>query len=131
MFLDANVFIHAYDSTDGPGQACSKLLRQISSQQQRATTNWLVLNEVVYYYVKAGRLAHAVQFWNTACRNIGLTILPIDSQVARHVIHFIQLGLAPTDAFHAATMKAHQIGVLCSYDKAFDKIEGIRRVEPQ
>jgi predicted nucleic acid-binding protein len=131
VFLDANIFIHAYNSKDAKGQACSALLRSVSSCSQRATTSWLVLNEVAYYYLKSGRLPSALQFWETATLNPGLQILPIDAQVGRHALHFLRMGLAPSDAFHAAAMKANSIQVLCSYDKGFDKIEGIRRVEPK
>jgi len=34
------------------------------------------------------------------------------------------------NSFHVAVAQAHGIGTLCSYDKDFDKVAGIERIEP-
>ncbi len=131
MFLDANIFIYARarGSTNAP--ACATLLRDITLGSQHATTSWLVVNEVVNFYVRDGQLEAALKAFDAIRGLPNLEILPLDARSGAHLAYYLRAGLLTSDASHAAAMKAHQIGVLCSYDKGFDKIEGIRRVEPR
>ncbi len=131
MFLDANVFIHAHDGIGTHGRASMALLQDISKGSQRAKTSWLVVNEVIHYCSRTGRLDMALRHLEMVREMPNLKILAIDASVASHVAHFLRSGLATSDAFHAATMRANRIDVICSFDKGFDKIEGIRRVEPK
>jgi predicted nucleic acid-binding protein len=39
-------------------------------------------------------------------------------------------GLKPRDAIHAATAMENRITVIVSYDKDFDRIRELKRVEP-
>ncbi len=131
MFLDANIFIYSRGSGDSRGPACRTLLRDVVAGAQHATTSWLVVNEVVNFYLRGGQLDAALNAFD-AIRGIpNLEILPLDAKGGAHVAHYLRSGLITSDAFHAATMKAHGIGVLCSYDRGFDKVEGVRRMEPK
>jgi predicted nucleic acid-binding protein len=60
-----------------------------------------------------------------------LDLLAVDKKAAQTVPEFFKSGLEPRDAMHAATMKANSIETICSYDRAFDKIKGIKRQEPK
>ncbi len=131
MFLDANIFIYARGRGSSHAPACAALLRDISLGHQHATTSWLVVNEVVNYYLRDGQLDAALAALDIISKMPNLEVFALDQLAGSHVSHYLRLGLITSDAFHAATMKAHQIGVLCSYDKGFDRVEGIRRVEPK
>ncbi len=132
VFLDTNIFIHAYDTPrEWKGKDSAKLIERIIKGEQKAATSYLVLNEVLYYYMREGRDEEAKRFWDNATNMHNLSILPIDQKAGAHVMEFISEGLDATDAFHAAVMAANGIETICSYDKAFDKIKGIKRQEPK
>lgn len=131
MFLDANIFIHSREVSDPRGRSCRSLLDQIAAGTQRATTSWLVVNEVVNFYIRTNHLDAALRCLEMIRGLPNLDILPLDSRTGTHVAYYLHSGLLTSDAFHAATMKAHQIQVLCSFDKGFDKVDGIRRMEPK
>lgn len=131
MFLDTNVFIHAYDTSTSKGKDSYRLLERITKGEQRACTSWLVLNEMVYFFQKEGRVEKAKMAWENATTMHNLAILPIDQKAAMHVVKFVSEGLIATDAFHAAVMAANGIETICTYDKAFEKIKGIKRQEPK
>jgi len=131
MFLDSNIFLNAYLSPAPNGKACFNLLKKINSGEQNATTSPLVLDEVLY--IALGKKDHefAQYVWNNMHNIKNLTFLPIDMKVTAHVMHYVKSGLQPRDAFHAATMKANGISIICSYDKSFDGIKGIKRQTPK
>ena len=131
MFIDANIFIDAKLSSSREGQSCVALLRKINSGEQNAVTSPLVLNEVLYTINGLRGLDAAERAWNNIQHINNLSILPIDQKVMAHVIGYMKSGLEPQDAFHAATMKANGIHTICTYDKGFDKILGIKRIEPK
>ena len=131
MFLDSNVFIHALSSRGRDAEVCARLLKRIHSGEQYACTSPLVLDEV--FYVMRGRLGMGAGkgAWERILAIKNLTLLPIDSKVVAYVMPFIEGGLEPHDAFHAAVMKANGLSVICSYDKDFDKVKGIKRQAPK
>ncbi|MCL5125532.1 MAG: type II toxin-antitoxin system VapC family toxin [Deltaproteobacteria bacterium] len=131
MFIDANVFIRATLSGGKEGQSCTALLRRINSGEQNAVTSPLVLSEVLHIIKGLRGLEAAERAWNSIQRVNHLSILPIDQKVMTYVISYVKSGLEPQDAFHAATMKANGIDTICSYDKGFDRISGIKRKEPK
>jgi predicted nucleic acid-binding protein len=40
-------------------------------------------------------------------------------------------GLRPRDAIHAATAIENKITTIVSYDRGFDSVGGLKRIEPQ
>lgn len=131
MFLDANIFIHAHTTKSREGELCAILLKRIETGEQKAHTSVLVMNEVLFIIKKARGFTLAEKAWNEIFALPNLEILPIDSAVLSKVIPFVKDGLEPTDAFHAACMKANGISTICSYDTGFDKISSIIRQEPK
>lgn len=131
MFLDANIFIYAYQSNDPRGKACLSLLSRIIKGKQKASTSWLVFDEMLFYFQKTGRHEKGKLSWENATSMPNLFILPLDQKAGMQVMKFVSAGLDATDAFHAAVMAANGVETICSYDKAFDKIKGIKRQEPK
>ena len=39
-------------------------------------------------------------------------------------------ALTARDAVHAAVVQLHGIRAICSYDRDFDQVEGVERIEP-
>ena len=129
MFLDANIFIHAYHNRQIEGKECGELLGRVRAGE-RAVTSPLVIAETTRFLEYHVGKDYAVR----SSRNIlgipNLQILEIDKKTAELAINYFEQGLEPHDAFHAALMKQNGIQTICSYDKDFDKIKEFKRKEP-
>ena len=131
MFIDANVFIQAYISKDKRGRNSKKFLSRLMKGEQVAVTSPLVFDEVIYVILTKFGENIAKKVWNNMIKIQNLKICVIDEKTMSYVMHFIEEGLEPRDAFHAATMYLNGITTICSYDKHFDNIKGIKRQEPK
>ncbi len=130
MFIDANVFIHAYDSGGRQKASCLALLERIRRAEIRAQTSTLVLNEVLYYFQEDDDET-AIRIFINICRTPHLQVLGVESTCLAHVPELVRQGLTASDAYHAAVMKCNGIDTICSYDKGFDRIPSISRQEPK
>ncbi len=131
MFLDANVLIHAYGMSDPKGQACASLMARIITGEQKATTSVMVINEVLYYFSQSDGTQRAKEVWSNIQNISNLKILSVNEEMVKKALLYMENGLDTTDAFHVAVMDSDNTSVICSYDKAFDKIKTIRRQEPK
>jgi predicted nucleic acid-binding protein len=131
MFIDANVFIHAYISKDTKGRDSKKFLSRLINGEQVAITSPLIFDEVIHVILMNFDKKNAKNVWNNMIKIQNLKIYAIDEKTMSYVMHFIEEGLEPRDAFHAATMYVNGITTICSYDKHFDNIKGIKRQEPK
>ncbi len=131
MFLDANVFIHAYDSKGRENKECKSQLRRVITGEMRAQTSALVLNEVLHFFLSNRSKQRAKEVFSSISRMPNLAMLPVDGKMLGCVLRFIDNGLGTTDAYHAATMVSNGVDVICSYDSGFDLAKGIRRQLPK
>ena len=131
MFIDANIFITAFLSAGQKGKNIEHFFSRIKSGEQKATTSPLVMDEVFHVISNKQDYEYATSVWKKMLSMPNLTLLPVDAKAASFFLEFSSQGLEPRDALHVATMKAHGILTICSYDKAFDIISSIKRQEPK
>jgi len=134
QFLDANVILR-YLTRDDPEKAgrCLELFRRADRGQVELTTSEAVLAEVVYV-LASPRLYHLpperIRDLLLPILNLrGLKLLSrplyrraLDIYAAHHVDF--------EDALAVAHMEQQGITEIVSYDKHFDRVEGVKRVEP-
>ncbi|MFH1306321.1 MAG: type II toxin-antitoxin system VapC family toxin [Candidatus Micrarchaeota archaeon] len=130
MFIDANIFITQVFERDEDSKI-ARFLKRIYTGEQKACTSPLVMDEVFYFFCNNKNEKTAEKVWKRILSMPNLSILPVDKKTASFFLEFSSQGLESRDALHAATMKAHGISTICSYDKAFDKIKSIKRQEPK
>ena len=132
MFLDANIFIYAFDTKEGDKKiACQNLLRSIISKKTNAHTSVLVLNEVHYFFLNSQNAKRANAIIKNILSYTNLSILSLDKELFFLVAQYTEDGLLTTDAFHVASMNINSISTICSYDKGFDSIKSIKRQVPK
>ena len=134
MFLDANVILR-FLTRDDPEKAqhCFELLQRCDRGEVELTTSESVIAEVVYV-LASPRLYHLPP------RRIHDLLLPIINLrglrlSSRHLYrralgHYARRGIDFADALTVAHMEQEGISEIVSYDRHFDRIEGISRLEP-
>jgi predicted nucleic acid-binding protein len=135
-YLDANVFIR-YISQDDEAKAadCLRLFERLSHDEEECFITESVVGEVVYvltspalgYLLAAEGLGDALrpllQFPSIELPNKTRCLRALDIYSERPFLGF-------EDALIIAHMEAEGIGEVYSYDRDFDRVPGLTRVEP-
>ena len=131
MFIDANIFIIAALGKNSKARKCREFLRKIEKGEQKSFTSVLVLDEVLNSIeVHTGSVEKAISGLKKFLMLPNLKICEVNAGQLADSLQFFKKGLRPRDALHVAAMREHGISTILSYDKDFDSIEGIKRMEP-
>jgi len=130
-FLDANVPMYAAGRAHSAKGPCLDLLRRVATGEVDAATDVEVLQEILHRFCALGRIDDGVRLFDHVVQVVPV-ILPVDledAMSARRLLARIA-SITARDAIHAAVMRRHGIEVIYSFDRHFDAVPGIRRVEP-
>jgi predicted nucleic acid-binding protein len=90
-----------------------------------------MLQEILHRYRAIRRWPEGRGVYDLA-RQIVLIVIPITTEVvnlARRLLDEYE-GLMARDALPAAVARIHGAQAICSYNRDFDEIAGLRRIEP-
>lgn len=130
--IDANVILR-FLLNDNPNQAerCSQLLQRVESGTEQVFLPDLVIADVVWTLEK---------FYHQSRTRIRELLLPMlllrgmrlsSKSVARKALDwYVEKNIDWTDAFVAAKMAAENRVEIYSYDRHFDRLPGIKRIQP-
>jgi len=129
--LDTNIFLYAAGGPHPQKEACARVLQRVADGSLEATVNSEVLQEILYVLSRRGKL-------DEAARLIGYIaalfpdLLPVGHEDVLEACKLLRQapGLSVRDAIHAATMKRNGLKRIISVDLDFDRISGIRRLDP-
>ena len=132
-FLDTNILVR-YLTGDDPqkAQASFELLVRVERGEEPVVTTDLVIAETVFvlqsksYSLSRDRIRELVE---PVIEMRGLR-LPQKSLYYRVFDLYCQKRISFTDAYNAAYMASQGLTEIYSYDKDFDRIESVVRVEP-
>lgn len=132
ILVDANILMYAAGAAH-PNKAPSiRFLEAVAEGTIDAALDAETLQEILHRYRHLGRWAEGHKLYNLA-RQIFSTILPITAEVLDTAVPILDSD--PTfmarEALHAAAVKVHSMESICSYDRDFDRVKGLRRIEPQ
>jgi predicted nucleic acid-binding protein len=132
-FVDTNIFLRFLVNDDPEkADACEALFREAISGKKDLMTSEMVIAEIIwvlesYYELEKSAIRELVEkilnTKNLTCPNSGIIISALAFYVEKN-IDFI-------DAYNAFVMKRDQIGAIYSFDKHFDRVDWIERVEPK
>lgn len=131
ILLDANVLMYAA-GTEHPNKASSlALLERVARGSVDAGADVEVLQEVVHRYRAIGRWQDGRHVFDLA-RKIVPTWHQVDLVVLDRARELLEddTTLTARDALHAAVYFLVGASALCSFDRDFDRIPGLRRIEP-
>ncbi|CCF85380.1 PIN domain-containing protein [Nitrolancea hollandica] len=135
-FLDTNVFLR-YLTADDPikAKATYALFQQLKAGRVQATTSEVVIAEVCYVLSSRAHFnlhPHEIQARLQPVVTVKGLKLPSRRRLLRALDVYARYpSLDFEDALIAAQMEQSGISTLVSYDRGFDKLGWITRVEPE
>ena len=105
------------------------LLEQLVASNERLVTNAEVLQEILHRYSRIDRRSAIGPAFQTL-RGIVDEVLAIEERDLLEAKNILleTTSLSARDALHAATMKRHRVETILSFDRGFDRVDGIERI---
>lgn len=131
ILIDTNVIMYAAGAMHPHKQASVALLERVADGELEAAIDAEVLQEILHRYRAIGRWEEGRNVYDLT-RRIFPNVVPVTADVvdrARLLLDRDSLIMA-RDALHAAVVMGGHFEALCSYDRDFDRIEGLVRREP-
>src|SRR5580704_16343013 len=105
------------------------ILRRLAAHGERLVTDAEVFQEILHRY-SAIRRAEAIQPAFDLLNGVVDEVFPIDLacvELAKSLL-LAYSGLSSRDAIHVASIKAHNVPALVSFDAGFDCVTGLDRI---
>jgi predicted nucleic acid-binding protein len=130
MYVDSNIFIFASIDNGELGDRCTHILEMISQRKIVCACSYLVVDEVAYILKKNVGKEDALVIIK-AILSLPLRWIDVNRSVIIGMVEQMEnMELDPRDSIHLASMKAHGIGSILTYDRDFEGIDGITRIPP-
>jgi predicted nucleic acid-binding protein len=129
ILLDANVPMYLVGADHPNKVATRRMLERAATDRERLVTDAEVFQEILHRYVAIAR-RDAIQPAFDALNAVVDEVFAVDAGAVERAKDLV-LGytrLSARDALHVATMQAHGIGRIMSFDAAFDVVPGITRI---
>ncbi len=131
ILVDANILMYAAGATHSNKAPSAAYLRRVARGEVEAVLDAEALQEILHRYRAIGRWPQGRLVYDAA-RRLFPTVIPVDEDVldiARKLMDSYEV-LVARDALHAAVALQHKALAICSYDRDFDQISGLTRIEP-
>jgi len=131
ILIDANILMYAAGAEHPNKAPSAAYLLRIASGEIEATLDTESLQEILHRYRSIGRWAQGRHVYDAA-RRLFPVVLPITAEsldLARKLMDKHE-RLDARDALHAATALHHEAEAICSYDRDFDLLDELTRIEP-
>lgn len=134
LYVDSNIFVYPiiYDEEAIPEARRSReFLLEVARGKVEAYTSILTWDEVTWILRRLYGVDDSINHGRKLLMFPKLRLVPVKRTTVLKAQEITErYRLKPRDAIHAATALENNIGTIVSYDKDFDEIEGIKRVEP-
>jgi hypothetical protein len=130
ILVDANVPMYLVGADHPNKTAALRMLERAVSSRERLVTDAEVFQEILHRYVAIGR-HDAIQPAFDALRGVVDETFPVGVETVERAKDLV-LGygrLSARDAIHVATMQAHGVTRIMSFDTGFDLVPGLTRLQ--
>jgi uncharacterized protein len=130
-FIDSNIFIYAVGKEHPLKPGCIALIQRIRSGKITAVISTEIIQEILYRFQSIKNLPTGIQLSQAAIQLCSI-ILPVTETDLSRAIDILETSptIQTRDAFHAAVMLNNDLREIVSTDSHFDRIPGIRRLDP-
>ncbi|MBS7635525.1 type II toxin-antitoxin system VapC family toxin [Candidatus Bathyarchaeota archaeon] len=134
LYIDSNVFLYPIIYEVGAVEEAKRsrdLLLRIALGDVEACTSIITWDEVVWVVRRVFGLEPSIEQGKRFLTFPNLKFLAVKKSIILRAQEILEkYGVKPRDAVHAATAIENKITNIASYDKDFDVIKGIKRIEP-
>ncbi len=133
LYVDSNAFIYPliYDPEVGEARRSREFLERIASGKVMACTSSLSWNELVWVVRKVDNVKASARAGRLFLSFPRLKFLAVTKGTMLRAQEIMErYGLKPRDSIHAASALENDVTTIVSYDTDFDRVDGLRRVEP-
>jgi predicted nucleic acid-binding protein len=109
-------------------QPCLELLRAVGAGDAEGRTSTAALEEV-WFLELSGRIGDLTGLTSRAYDTF-TPLLPVTDEAFRRALALESEQLGANDRLHAGTCLANGIEIVVSADAGFDRVRGLRRVDP-
>ena len=131
-FLDTNIILrHLLADHDAQSPRATQFLRRVESGDIRVVSSHIVIFEAVFTLQRTYRQSKAA-ISEAMLSLIDLPGIRMNGKpLLREALRiFVDANVSFADAYHAALMIGQGMSEVVSFDKDFDRIAGIDRIEP-
>jgi len=132
ILVDTNIPMYAAGRDHPFKAAAQRALMAIAEAPEAFVTNAEVFQELLHRYLTGERPERAWRLLDSFQRLMSGRILAIDEDTLLQLARLEGLSPRPSarDLVHIACMRQHGIGRILSFDRDFDGLPGISRVDP-
>lgn len=130
-FLDANIFMYAVGREHPHKRPCVRLLERLAEEEWEGATDSEALQEILYRYWHLGLAPQGITLVERVVQIVP-SILPVERTDVLLAADLLRqhAAIEPRDAIHAAVMVNNGLDRIYSFDRHFDRVEGLKRLEP-
>lgn len=131
ILVDSNILMYAAGADHAHRAPSVAFLESVARDEVEAGLDTEVLQEILHRYRALNRWHDGRQVYDRA-RILFPVVFPVTEVVldrARGLLDDYP-GLMARDALHAAVVELNHLEAICSFDRDFDAIPTIRRIEP-
>jgi predicted nucleic acid-binding protein len=131
-FLDTNVLVRHFTQDNAiQSPRATAYLRRIEDGDVRVRTEPTVIFETVYLLEKLYKIPRTI-VRDSVLDLLDLTgiVMPGKVRIRDAFVLYIERNLPFADAYHIAAMRAVGSNEIVTFDREFDRIPGIQRIEP-
>ena len=131
-FVDANIPIYAAGREHQYKGPCARIIRAIANNPAYFMTDAEVLQELMHHYRRANRWATGREILHRFETLLQGRIEPTYSEDVSQAARMADEGLQSSsrDLVHASVMRRCGTSLCISADRDFDRIPGVRRLDP-
>ncbi len=131
ILIDTNVIMYAAGAPHPHKGPSVRLLEQVATGEVEATIDAEVLQEILHRYRAIHRWEEGKQVYDLT-RQLFPVVLPVTAEILDRARQLLDTEgtIMARDALHAAVVIQERLEGVCSYDRDFDRIEGLVRREP-
>lgn len=133
LFIDSNVPMYAVGNDQQRKLDAYRLLERAIAAGERLVTDAEVFQEILHRYAAIGRREAIEPAFAALATWVDVTfaITIDDVRLAKEIVA-TSPHLSARDAIHVATMRRHAVDRILSFDRGFDRVDGLSRLgEPR
>lgn len=130
VFIDSNVPMYVAGRDHALKAPATTFLERVRNGEIEACTSTEVLQEILYRYAGLDRLDLASEVYSLFVE-ICPVVLPVTLADTDRALEILTstAGVSVRDALHGAVMLNHGVTSVATFDRGFDRIDGVERLE--